>query len=373
MTDYYKILGVNRNATKVEITKSYRTLAMQWHPDKHDVNNQEMANIKFKEIAEAYHVLTDPEKKRIYDMHGIEALQRSNTGGFRPMFVQPNMAHNIVVLLSDFYVGKLLKFHLKLTKMCIDCNGLGCNDVNKMSMCKVCMGKGKIMKNMPVAPGMPFMVQQVIPCNNCFGRGKIFSVANECQTCRSMGKVKIDVVSEYYVKKGEEYGIKMVENMGDYLPDGSRGVLQLTLIPDRDLDTKGYGREGDDLVYEMKISLKQALLGFKVDIPYINPAEPYLRLTSNNIINPGMIKFINGRGMPIKNSNGFGNLIISFEIIFPTENFSTSVKSQLEKYLPTIPNSHLLENNMDVINLDTAVLYEKPNFGRDSPEQCNQQ
>lgn len=371
--DYYQILGLtSRNATDADIQKAYRKLVKEWHPDKHRDATKQLAEKRFKEISEAYQVLSDEEKRKIYDKHGVEGLkQHEQMGGhsgnpfahFQKM-TMPNMQHQEEVELRDFYTGKMLQFYVMLTKSCDDCNATGCNDKSKITKCRQCSGNGKIVRQMPIAPGVPFMAQQVVPCNLCQAKGILFSSEHRCQKCNGIGKVKIRTQVDHYIKKGEDYGSRILEGLGEYQENGKRGALQLVLVPTKsERDKPLYQRRGANLVYELKLTLRQALLGFSMGIKHLDPNEPYLRLESSKPISPGSVKMIKGKGMPKKSSPElYGNLVIIFQIDFPTE-IDWDTRSKLETCLPFMDgdkNSLISESeNSERVSVDVALDYDE--------------
>lgn len=334
MTDYYKSLEVSKTASEAEIKKAYRRLAVRYHPDKISEEQRARGEEKFKEISEAYAVLSDPEKRQIYDRHGIEGLKQHErmsdmSGGFPFPFNfgppqqnkrVPFTSHQIHLDLDAFYFGKLISFKLNIKNCCLACHGTGCSDSSKVEKCSTCQGRGQVTRQSRIGPG--FIAQQVVQCPNCHGKGESYPKQYICQPCQGTTQVSTSTVVEYYVKKGTDYGDYVIPNKGDYVDSNTRGHIRLQIRPPKAGSKYPFKRGDDQLFYEHHLTLKEALLGFDLTIRHIDPDRP-IRLISNEVISSGSIREIENRGMPklVENSSSpdtYGSMVIIFRVDFPT-------------------------------------------------------
>jgi len=216
-TEYYKRLGVDPSASADDIRKAYRKLAVKYHPDK---NPDPKAQEKFKEISSAYEVLSDPQKKELYDQYGEEGLQG---GGFNPssassIFEQffgggrkpkPNKGEDIKfqlgVTLKDLYNGKTTKLKVTRNILCQGCNGRGSNKDGAVQTCTTCKGQGIRI----ITQQMGMMIQQMqTVCNDCRGKGQTIKEKDRCQRCSGNKVVPEEKQIEVHIDKGMQTGQK---------------------------------------------------------------------------------------------------------------------------------------------------------------------
>ena len=377
MREYYKILGghINHNSSQDEIKKAYKKTAMKWHPDRNQ-DNKEEAEKQFKKISHAYSVLSDQNKKQIYDQHGEEGLKNCNDGPninpmdiFGEMFGNSGFSFNfsnnfsnnnnqqkknkpikkpIGVKLEDLYNGKVIK--LNITRKVID-------DDKKhlIKTCSVCDGQGVVIQVRQMGP----MIQQIQQaCHNCNGSGKIAPKnirKNETKVC------------ELNIKKGMKHGDTIViQNMGDTPVDGSLPSDIVFIIQQEDHPI--FNVSDKHLIIEKKINLIDSLCGFEFIINHLDNRK--LLVISDSIIKPNEIKVIKYQGMPSQNSND-GDLIIKFDIEFPN-----TIENQelLEKVLPKSRFNPINETN-DLIQTHLSS-FDTNNYNRREQEQagnCAQQ
>lgn len=330
--DYYSILGIERDATSDVIKKAYRALALKYHPDK---NNNPDAEIKFKDINQAYETLSSPELKNQYDNPNANPFGNLNMGGdhndiFAQMFqgmgcfgnmniningqnINVNRGpqkrashnHNIKISLRDAHTG--IKKNLKITivKNCLSCT----------SKCTRCNGRGII--NQTIQTG-PFLQQVQGNCNNCTGTGIMKNGNSSCQKCH--GKltteeeriIMLDLescVSNGHIIKFDGLG-EQIKKTGEIPGDL---LIQIT-VDDQDPYFK---RENDNLIYICKLTLVESIIGKSITIPHFD-APITINTHIFGVINPQKRYHLKGRGL---GKLGKGDLIFQFEIEYPEKTF----------------------------------------------------
>lgn len=361
-TNYYELLEINKNASVDEIKKSYRKLAIKWHPDKNP-NNKDEAEIKFKAISEAYQVLSDPQKKEIYDTYGEEGLK--NNGGmggtsfnspediFRMFFGDghsPFSGHegqftqskqqtdskiiNIPVTLKELYNGSKKKITLKIKNICGKCSGYG--GLN-MKMCDGCNGKGIKIINRMIGPGMVQRIQTA--CTNCNGLKKI--AEHKCNDCTGSGTIITDKQFLLIIEPGcENDDKKIFQGHGDELLNEERGDVIFILKEEKN---NLYKRCGNDIIYNYNITLGDSIVGSEVSFDHLNGSK--INYKEVNIIQQKSYSILHNKGMPIKNNNNkFGDLYVVYNIVYPNKVLSDTEKDSIRKILPTTKNSN---NSLD--------------------------
>ena len=292
---YYDILGINKNASEEEIRKSYKKLAVKWHPDKNP-DNKEESEKQFKEISEAYQVLSDPQKREIYDNHGEDGLRNDGNMGGNPFnspddifkmffgggrspfgsnfeddfFQNVSNRHNkktdpkiinIPVTLKEFYCGSKKKVSLKNKCLCKKCNGYG--GLN-MRQCHDCGGKGIKIINKMIGPGMIQRIQT--HCSTCNGNKNISE--QKCNICNGEGKEIMEknflLVIEPGCINNEE---KIFRNEGDQNLNEEQGDVVFILKEEKN---NAFERIGDDIIYNHSITLGDSIVGINITIELIN-------------------------------------------------------------------------------------------------------
>lgn len=327
--DYYQILGISRNATDAEIKAQYKKLAKQYHPD---VNPGGVE--KFKEISAAYEVLSKPEKRRMYDMHGAEGVDGFNAGapGFDPFEIfqsafggdmfggfggrssrptqAPPISVSITTSLEDLFKGKPQEISFKKNVSCRTCDGTGSKS-KRVNQCNTCSGSGFVFTTRKLGPGMIQQFQQ--PCSNCGGTGETTPPSDRCGTCHGQKvvseKAHVRIPIDPTIESGQQI---LVPGEGNQLPGGTRGDLVVTVnIPPHPV----FKRVGDNLYIEEKISIAQALCGSPVVISHLDGKKIHFDLKPGEI-QPGFIKEIKNEGMTIPESSQKGNLFVKLNIDF---------------------------------------------------------
>ncbi len=325
--DYYKILGVDRNATKEEIKRAYRELAKKYHPDLHPENRKEYEE-KFKEISEAYEVLMDDEKRRIYDQYGAEGVKFGPQGfdwnnfthfddisdlfnqffrdfGFGTVFEESkNIQTYVDIDLRDAYFGteKTITYEREIT--CPDCNGTGAKN-GKTKKCPTCNGTGQVrdVKNMGF---MQYV--SVHPCPTCRGKGYI--IEEKCPRCKGKGIITVQEKIRVTIPKGVENGTKLrVRGMGNGKNEGD--LIVIVRIKPHPL----FKRDGDDLITELNIPFTKAALGGEFSIETISGENLNVRIQPGT--QPGEVLKYKGKGMPRLNSHGYGDLYVKINVTIP--------------------------------------------------------
>jgi molecular chaperone DnaJ len=285
--DYYGLLGVPRNASAEDIKKAFRKLALKYHPDKNPDNKQE-AEKKFKEIAEAYEVLSDPDKRASYDRFGHEGLSGYTSRGFTsyedifdafsdlfegdslfssffggPRRRKPRGSHlrvEITVSFRESASGTKKTITLKRNEICDECRGSGAKKGTALTTCSTCKGKGEVLQ------GHSFFTIRTT-CPQCQGQGKI--IKESCQSCYGTGRVRKEREIEIKIPAGIEDGTRLrVSGEGEPSADGSaRGDLYCDVFVAPDTVFERYH---NDVIIEMPISFSQATLGAEITVPTLN-------------------------------------------------------------------------------------------------------
>lgn len=333
MGKFYDILGVNNSASQDEIKKAYKKLAIQHHPDKNggvDIDN------KFKELSNAYSVLSNENERRKYDHLGDANYNSSDDGGmnghdvdindifqnlfgsrghsfednffnFRQQRQSNNKCNNILkvynVTLEDVYNGINKNITFKVNYFCKKC----------VISCPKCNGNGVIQQMIQIGP-MTQIISQ--PCCNCSGSGVITSHNKSCSECKGKGEYEVESHCNLSIPKGFEDGMRTVFNkLGEQpkKPNQEPGDLILEI---RLQEHSIFTRKGNDLYYKLNINLTESIIGKDITIPYFNDIIK-ININQFGIINPSKQYIIKNRGLPIYNTDKKGNLIIEFNITYP--------------------------------------------------------
>lgn len=360
-TDYYELLGVARDCDERALKSAYRKLAVKFHPDKNP-DNPEAAD-KFKSISHAYEVLSDPEKRSIYDKYGEEGLQ-GNAGSsmdpssifeaFFPGFGRgggssrprtgEDIAFRLTVDLKHLYNGTVKKLKVSRTVLCGGCDGQGSTRPGATQRCTSCSGRGIKIERRQIGPGM---VQQIqTHCSTCGGRGEMIPEADRCPGCRGKKLVPETKVVEVPIDKGMRNGQQIrLGGEGNHEPGVPPGdlIVELQEKPDEQFE-----RRGQDLVFKRKINLLEALTGFKFALTHLDGRVLIVENKPNQVVEPGDVHVIPDEGMPqYKNPFIKGRLFIAFEIEFPTASqLNAKTRAALAAVLPpkrALPDSIPME------------------------------
>uniref|UniRef100_A0A668TAE6 Uncharacterized protein n=1 Tax=Oreochromis aureus TaxID=47969 RepID=A0A668TAE6_OREAU len=344
-TKLYDILGVSPSASENELKKAYRKLAKEYHPDK----NPE-AGDKFKEISFAYEVLTNPEKKELYDRYGEQGLREGGGGG-------PGMED----IFSHIFGGGLFGFmggqgrgrnggrrrgddmvH-PLNGWCI-CNGGKAGAVQK---CVACRGRGMRIMIRQLAPGMVQQMQSV--CTDC--NGEVINEKDRCRKCEGHKVCKETKVLEVHVDKGMRHGQKITfTGEADQAPGMEPGDIVLVL---QEKEHEDFRRDGSDLHMVHRIGLVEALCGFQFTVTHLDGRQLLVKYPPGKVIEPGCIRVVKGEGMPqYRNPFEKGDLYIKFDVQFPENNWINPEKlNELECLLPARAETPVIAADAEEVDL----------------------
>ncbi|SCV71933.1 BQ2448_4627 [Microbotryum intermedium] len=385
-TGLYETLGVDPSASEADLKKAYRKKALQLHPDKNPAGADE-----FKACSHAYEVLSDPEKRRIYDQYGEEGLSGGGAGGMGGMDPQDlfsqlfgggggffgggggggrggrpsgpkkgkDLVHRIKVSLEDLYKGKTTKLALQKHVLCTKCKGKGGKE-GAVKTCQGCHGQGVKVVLRQLGP----MVQQIQQtCGECNGEGEIVNAKDRCKTCNGKKTVNERKVLEVFVDKGMKEGQTITfSGEADQAPNMEPGDVVI-VVEEKPHDT--FKRRGDDLYAEVEIDLLTALGGGAFAIPHLDDRALMVKIPPGDVIKPGelkvmpffwgAIKVIPNQGMPSYRHHEMGDLIVQINVKFP-DSLDPSTLAPLEKILParpelpTFPDSIMIDDHVEMVD-----------------------
>jgi len=358
--DYYEVLGIGRNASKEEIRKAYRKLAMQYHPDRNP--DDQTAEAKFKEAAEAYEVLNNDEKKARYDRFGHDGVKSGfGSQGFtdiNDIFSHFSDIFSGGSIFDDFFgtgqrtrrrrtagtPGSDLKVSLKLTLeeiaegvtkkiklkkliKCDICNGSGAEGGTSTKTCPVCQGSGEVRTVSRSVFGQFVNIQ---PCNNCSGEGTV--IDNPCKKCHGDGRIHNEVTVSINVPAGVYQNSYMT--MRGEGNSGKRGGHSGDLIVVfEEIPHEYFVRNNDDIIYELFINYPEAVLGSEVDVPTLK-GKAKLKIDSGT--QPGKLLRMRDKGIKHLNESGYGDQLVKINIDVPKK--VNSKEKELLKELANLPN-----------------------------------
>ena len=360
--DYYEVLGVDRNATKDDLKKAYRKLAMQYHPDRNPDNKE--AEEKFKEAAEAYEILSDDDKKARYDRFGHEGVRGSGFGsqGFsdiNDIFSHFSDIFGGASIFDDFFgggqrrarsrgqrgvAGSDLKVALKLTLeeiaegtakkikikkqvKCDECNGTGAEAGTSTKTCPVCQGTGEIKT---ISRSVFGQFVNITTCNNCNGEGSV--VDTPCKKCLGDGRIQDDSFLSINVPAGVHEGSYMtMRNEGNAGKRG--GPAGDVIVIFQEAPHEYFVREGDDIVFDLHVNFPDAAMGSEVEIPTLN-GKAVLKIDPGT--QPGKLLKMRHKGIKHLNHAGSGDQIVRINVDVPKK--LNSKEKELLKELSGMPN-----------------------------------
>lgn len=330
--DYYEVLGVSSSASDEELKKAFRHQALEYHPDR---NSEAGAEEKFKEVNEAYQVLSNPEKRTIYDRfghagisgnggvgHGFEGVD--SFGGFGDIFeaffggfgtrtqTGPRRGADLqmdqTISFEEAALGVQKTVDVSRTELCAQCKGSRAEPGTSIEQCSTCRGAGQVRRSQQSLFGQ-FM--QVVSCPTCRGEGQ--TIPKPCQACRGNGQQRQARSLEIAIPAGVESAsqIRLLGEGQAGIRGGPAGDLYISLhITPHEF----FGRNGSDLLYELPISFTQAALGDAVQIPTLQgPVE--LKIPAG--IQHGTSIRSKGRGIPRLRSNHKGDLLVKIRVVTP--------------------------------------------------------
>lgn len=327
--DYYEILNISRSASQDEIRHAYRKLAMRYHPDRNPDDAE--AEIKFREAAEAYEVLRDPEKRARYDRFGAAGFESGGAGfgsaedifahfsdifgdlfGFAQAPTGPrpeagaDLRYNLDISFEQAAHGDEVSIELPKRVSCPDCKGSGAAQDAKVETCRQCKGTGQVRRSQG-------FFQIAMPCPNCHGSGQ--TVTKPCPRCKGNGVVPDSREILVRIPAGVDTGTRLrVRGEGEPgLNGGPAGDLYVVLDVEPD---KRWERDGPNLIHEVELSFVQAALGHRMQVPGINGP---LDLEIPKGVQSGSLLRIPGEGMPYPGRNRRGDMLVAVKIKTPTD------------------------------------------------------
>lgn len=330
--DYYQILGVDRTATEQEIKSAYRKLALKYHPDRNPGNKE--AEERFKEAAEAYSVLGDPEKRRMYDQYGHVGAQPGFSGfdsdlfadfsdilgdffGFGDIFGSTrrrrsyaqrgaDLRYDLRISLREAAFGTKTKIKVPRQETCPACSGTGAGWGAGPVDCPTCNGRGQLRYQQGF-----FTISRT--CNRCQGMGKI--IKDPCPECRGQGRVRREKIIEVKIPAGIESGTRLrVPGEGEAgSRGGPHGDLYVVVYVDED---PVFRREDGNLYCQVPISITQAVLGDEITVPTLE-GEEKLKIPEGT--QSGSTFRLAGHGLPRLGSSSRGDLFVTVNVVIPTK------------------------------------------------------
>ena len=338
--DFYEILGVGRNASDDAIKKSYRKLAMKYHPDRNqgDVESEK----KFKEASAAYEILKDPQKKAAYDQYGHDAFRQGGgpqgfgdfSGGFSDIFEEffggsssrqrgpsrgSDLRYNMAISLKEAFAGKKTEIRIPGYTGCDTCSSTGSVDKLGPSTCSTCDGHGKVRSTSGF-----FSIER--PCPTCGGEGS--SIKNPCLKCSGTGQIKKQKTIAVTIPAGVDTGTR-IRISGEGEP-GQRGAGNGDLYIFVEVQKDGlFEREEENLFCKIPISIITAILGGEIEVPTIEGKKAILKIPSGT---QSETQFrLRGKGMSILRQNRNGDLYIEVGVEIPV-NLNSKQKAILKDF-----------------------------------------
>ncbi|EOA20722.1 hypothetical protein CARUB_v10001042mg [Capsella rubella] len=371
-TKFYEILGVPKTASPEDLKKAYKKAAIKNHPDKGGDPE------KFKELAQAYEVLSDPEKREIYDQYGEDALKEGMGGGggghdpfdiFSSFFGGgghpfgggssrgrrqrrgEDVVHPLKVSLEDVYLGTTKKLSLSRKALCSKCNGKGSKSGASMK-CGGCQGTGMKVSIRQFGPGMIQQMQHA--CSDCKGTGETINDRDRCPQCKGEKVVSEKKVLEVHVEKGMQHSQKITfSGQADEAPDTVTGDIVFVL---QQKEHPKFKRKGDDLFVEHTLSLTEALCGFQFVLTHLDSRKLLIKSNPGEVVKPDSYKAINDEGMVIYQRPFMkGKLYIHFTVVFP-ESLSPDQTKAIEAVLPKPTKAAM--SDMDIDDCEETTLHD---------------
>jgi len=329
--DYYEVLGISKDAELNELKSQYRKLALKFHPDR---NKSSEAAEHFKEISEAYAVLSDTKKRQLYDQHGhagvdgrystedifrgagfnfddvgsiFENLFGGRGQGFGGFGRQrgSDLLHETFVSLEDVLNGKRMDLDLQKNVDCPECNGSGCFPGTSKIKCSDCDGQGqvRISRNMGFST---FVTVQ--PCRKCSGQGMM--IEKPCKKCKS-GKVKGTKHISFELPAGIDNGDYVISGEGESVPDGVNGdlIIRVNVQPH-----PKFKRDGRDIFYDTQLSIMDASLGKNLEVPTL---EGFSKISVEPGSQPNTIIKLKGKGLSGRGLRGRGDQYVRLVVNIP--------------------------------------------------------
>jgi len=370
-TKYYDLLEVQPNAGDADLKKAYRKKALRLHPDKG--GDPEL----FKEVTHAYEVLSDPQKRDMYDARGEAGLSEGpggmggmdasdlfsslfggGSGGFfghggrgrhEPRKTK-DLMHKIAVSLEDLYKGKTTKLALTRHVICIKCKGKGGKD-GAMRRCTGCHGTGMKTTIRQMGP----MIQQFqTACNECDGNGEVINAKDRCKTCAGKKVVSEKKHLEVHIDKGMKSGQHVTfSGESDQAPGVEPGDVVIVV---EEKPHERFKRQDTNLYIQVEVDLLTALGGGQIAIKHLDDRVLVVNLVPGEVLKHGQMKVISGQGMPSHRHHEPGDLFVALEVNFP-DSLDPAAIPHLEAALPprtpipTFPKNYMIDE-VDMHDMD---------------------
>ncbi|MGN0904351.1 MAG: molecular chaperone DnaJ [Alphaproteobacteria bacterium] len=340
--DYYELLGIQKGATDVEIKKAYRSLAMKYHPDRNP--GDAAAEVKFREVTEAYEVLKDGQKRAAYDRYGHAAFAQGagagagfggfnfdfgGAGGFGSIFEDifsefmggaagrrssqyegqrgADIRYDLEITLEEAFAGVTKEIEIQTAVRCEDCGGTGAAEGSKAETCDMCRGTGRVRRQ------SGFFIEERM-CPSCQGTGKV--IKNPCRKCRGTGKVSKKKVLEVNIPAGIDSENRMrLSGQGEAgLHGGPNGDLYIFV---HIRPHKIFRREGTNLFCDVPVSMVTAALGGEMEIPCLDGTTEKVVIDAGT--QSGHEIRLRKKGMTVLQSKNIGDLFVRFKVETPTK------------------------------------------------------
>ena len=359
--DYYEVLGIGRDAAEGDVKKAYRQMALKYHPDKNP--GDKVSEDKFKEAAEAYEVLGDSEKRRRYDQFGHQGVGGAGNGGGYGMNMEDifsqfgdvfgghnpfesffgggggggrrhvnrgsNLRIKVKLTLSEIANGVEKKIKVNKTVPCNSCSGSGAQNGSAFSKCTTCNGAGQVRRVTNTILGQ---MQTTTTCPTCQGEGQ--TITNKCKSCHGHGTMPGEEVISINIPPGVGEGMQVtVSGKGNAAERG--GVPGDLLIVIEEVEDAQLKRDGNNLHYDLYISIPDAALGTSLEVPTVD-GKAKIKIEPGT--QAGKVLRLKGKGLPQLNTHFRGDLLININVWTP-QNLTTEEKKILEK-LKTAENFH---------------------------------
>jgi molecular chaperone DnaJ len=351
--DYYKVLGVSKDASEQDIKKAYRQLAMKYHPDRNQGDKQ--AEEKFKQAAEAYEVLNDPKKRDLYNQYGHAGLKGAGGGfggfdfdlsdalrtfmegfggfgGFEDIFSTSqrrgtrsqrgnDLQLNLKLTLKEISTGIEKKVKIKRLVQCDQCEGRGSSSSQSLKICPDCQGTGQVRQ---VSKSLFGQFINITSCHRCGGEGKI--ITEPCRKCNGTGRIKSETTLKIKIPAGVATGNYItLRGEGEAgIKGGPPGDVYVLI---EEIKDEIFERHGDDILNNLVISISQAVLGSEVEVKTLyGKAKLHIEPGTQS----GKILRMRDKGIPHLHSNGKGNQLVRI-IVWTPEKISKETKQIFEK------------------------------------------
>ncbi len=357
--DYYEVLGVQKSASEDELKKAYRKLAKENHPDLHPGDKE--CEARFKEINEAYEVLSDPDKRAKYDKFGHAAFDPSqgfgggfggfegfgDFGGFGDIFSDifgfgggggrnpnaprkgDNLRASLNIKFEEAAFGTKKDVTVARIEQCPDCKGTGCADGTTAEVCPDCKGSGQVKSTQRTPFGM---MQSNVQCPKCKGRGKI--IHSPCHTCRGIGSIrrqhKVNINVPAGIDDGQTISLRGQGNSG--INGGPAGDLLVTILVQ---PHARFEREGTSILLDQEISFAKAALGAEIEVPTL---DGKVKLTIPEGTQTGTMFRLKGKGVPYLRSTGRGDQFVTVRVVVP-KGLNAKQKEALKAFSETLGES----------------------------------